>query len=75
MTFRLKGHCGQTCKTNYDIYGGISNKKMSGGGNQKQYIANEFGKRNYILRSIKLRNPRNIVNKNVFSFVYRCNNN
>ena len=75
MTFRLKGHCGQTCKTNYDIYGNISNKKMSGGGNQKQYIANEFGKRNYLLRSIKQRNPRNIINKNPFSFVYRCNNN
>ena len=75
MTFRLKGHCGQTCKTNYDIYGNISNKKMSGGGNQKQYIANGFGKRNYLLRSIKLRNPRNIINKNAFSFVYRCNNN
>ena len=38
MTFRLKGHCGQSCKTNTDIYGKTTNKKMSGGGNQKQYM-------------------------------------
>ena len=44
MTFRLKGHCGQSCKTNTDIYGKTTNKKMSGGGNQKQYIANNLEK-------------------------------
>ena len=77
MTFRLRGHGGPpVCKTHAKIYGNTTaNKRMSGGGNQKQYIANEFGKRNYLLRSIKQRNPRNIVNKNPFSFVYRCNNN
>ena len=75
MTFRLRGYGSQSSKTNTDIYGKTTNKKMSGGGNQKQYIANEFGKRNYLLRSIKLRNPRNIINKNPFSFVYHCNNN
>lgn len=76
MTFRLKGHGGQSCKTHNDIYGSVkANKVMSGGGNQKQYIANSIGKKNYIMRSIRRRNPRNIINKNPFSFTYQCNNN
>ena len=74
MTFRLRGHGGPpVCLTHADIYGKTSaNKRMSGGGNQKQFKANEIGKSNVISRAIAKRNPR-YFDKNVFSFKYQCN--